>query len=324
MHRLLSLQAVARGADGVMQFQWRQSKAGAEKFHSGMVPHAGEDSRIFRETVALGEELGGLADVVGTRQQAPVAILFDWDSWWAIEQEATPSDLAYPTVVLRWYRELWRRGVLVDFARPGTDLSGYGVVIAPATHVLSTAALDGLAAYTRSGGRLGVGYQTGILDEELHVHLGGYLGALRDVLGVRIEEFAPPAEPSISGGPVPTLEIAGLAAGTAEEWGEIVRVDGAEVRSTFVGGLLDGLPAITRNTAGDGVAWYVATAPADLAAVVDEVLDSAGVAPEVADLPEGVEAVRRGERLFLLNWNASEVQVAGETLPARGAAILRG
>ena len=38
MHRLLSLQAVARGADGIMQFQWRQSKAGAEKFHSAMVP----------------------------------------------------------------------------------------------------------------------------------------------------------------------------------------------------------------------------------------------------------------------------------------------
>jgi beta-galactosidase len=323
MHRLLSLQAVARGADGIMQFQWRQSKAGAEKFHSGMVPHAGEDSRIFRETVALGEELGALADVVGTRQQAPVAILFDWDSWWAIEQDATPSDLAYPTVVLRWYRELWRRGVLVDFARPGSDLSGYSVVIAPATHVLSNASLEGLAAFTRSGGRLVVGYQTGILDEDLHVHLGGYLGALRDVLGVRVEEFAPPAAPSISGGPVPMLEIAGLAAGTATEWGEIVRIDGAEVRSTFVGGMLDGLPAVTRNPAGDGVAWYVATAPEDLAAVVDEVLHSAGVAPEVPGLPEGVEAVRRGDRLFLLNWNPEPVDVSGTPLPALGAAILR-
>jgi beta-galactosidase len=323
MHRLLSLQAVARGADGVMQFQWRQSKAGAEKFHSAMVPHAGEDSRIYRETVALGEELAGLADVVGTRQDAPVAILFDWDSWWAIEQAATPSSLSYPEVALRWYRELWRRGVLVDFARPGADLSGYAVVIAPATHVLSNTALDGLASFARSGGRLVVGYQTGILDEELHVHLGGYLGSLREVLALRVEEFAPPAAPSISGGPVPKLEIAGLAAGPAEEWGEIVRVDGAEIRSTFVGGMLDGLPAITRNAAGEGVAWYVATAPEDLAAVLDEVLASAGVAPEVPDLPHGVEAVRRGDRLFLLNWNTHDVEVAGESLAPYGGTILR-
>jgi beta-galactosidase len=323
MHRLLSLQAVARGADGIMQFQWRQSRAGAEKFHSAMVPHAGEDSRIYRETVALGEELAGMADIVGTTQEARVAILLDWDSWWAIEQEATPSSLAYPTVVLRWYRELWRRGVLVDFARPGSDLSGYSVVIAPATHVLSDASLEGLAGFARAGGRLVVGYQTGILDEHLHVHLGGYLGALREVLGIRVEEFAPPAEPSISGGPVPALEIAGLAAGAAQEWGEVVRVDDAEVRATFVGGMLDGLPAITRRSAGNGVAWYVATAPDDLAAVLDEVLASSGVEPEVADLPECVEAVRRGDRLFLLNWGSAEVTAGGTSLRPLGGAILR-
>jgi beta-galactosidase len=323
MHRLLSLQSVARGADGVMQFQWRQSKAGAEKFHSAMVPHAGEDSRIYRQTVELGEELAGLADIVGTRQDARVAILFDWDSWWALEQDATPGDLAYPMVVLRWYRELWRRGVLVDFARPGADLSRYAVVIAPATHVLSNAALEGLATWTRAGGRLVVGYQTGILDEDLHVHLGGYLGALQEVLGVRVEEFAPPAEPSISGGDVPALEIAGLAAGVATEWGEIVRVADAEVRSTFVGGMLDGLPAITRHEAGDGIAWYVATAPEDLAAVIDEVLAATDVEPAVADLPDGVEAVRRGDRLFLLNWGTAPAEAAGTTVPPLGAAILR-
>jgi beta-galactosidase len=323
MYRGLSLQAVARGADGIMQFQWRQSRAGAEKFHSGMLPHAGEDSRIFAETVALGEELAGLADLVGTRQSARVAILFDWDSWWALEQEATPATLSYTAIVRRWYRELWRRGVLVDFAPPGAPLGDYSVVVAPATHVLPEAAQQGLADYVRGGGSLVVGFQTGVLDENLHVILGGYLGALRDVLGVRVEEFAPPAEPSVSGGPVPTLEIDGVAAGTAREWGEIVRTEGAEVRSRFRGGMLDGLPAITRNTAGEGTAWYVATAPDDLAAVLDEVLDTAGVQAEVADLPDGVEGVRRGDRLFLINHGADEVQVHGTTLPGHGAVVRR-
>jgi len=55
--RLGSYQAVARGADGIMFFQWRQSKAGAEKHHSGMVPHARIDSRVWREVKALGDEL---------------------------------------------------------------------------------------------------------------------------------------------------------------------------------------------------------------------------------------------------------------------------
>jgi beta-galactosidase len=318
---VLSLQAVARGSDGVMQFQWRQSRAGAEKFHSAMVPHAGEHSRIFTETVALGQELAGLADVVGTRLTASVAILFDWDSWWAIEQEATPAQLSYVRIVLRWYRELWRRGVLVDFAQPTGDLSGYRVVIAPGTQVLPEAAQRNLADHVRAGGHLVVGYQTGVLDEQLHVLLGGYLGALREVLGVRIEEFAPPADPSLSGGPVPTLTIEGLGAGTAEEWGEVVRVDDAEVLATFTGGMLGGLPAITRRR-DRGTAWYVATAPHDLAAVLDAVLAEAGVEPEVADLPEGVEAVRRGGRLFLLNHTDQPVEVHGARLQGHDAAVL--
>jgi beta-galactosidase len=286
-----------------------------------MLPHAGERSRIYEETVALGEELAGLADVVGTRLTASVAIVFDWDSWWAIEQDATPAELSYVRLVLRWYRELWRRGVLVDFAPPTGDLSGYRVVIAPGTQVLPEAAQQNLAAYARGGGRLVVGYQTGILDEHLHVLLGGYLGALREVLGVRVEEFAPPAEPSVSGGPVPALEIAGLAAGAAEEWGEIVRVDDAEVLATFVGGMLDGLPAITRRREG-GTAWYVATAPRDLAAVLDAVLAEAGVEPVLPNLPEGVEAVRRGGRLFLLNHTEQPVDAAGTRLEGHGAAVL--
>ena len=321
LHRVLSLQAVARGSDGVMQFQWRQSRAGAEKFHSAMLPHAGQRSRIWAETVALGEELAGLGDVVGTRTAASVGLVLDWDSWWAIEQDATPADLSYLAILRRWYRELWRHGVLVDFVRPDGDLAGYSVVIAAATQVLPEAAQRNLAAFARAGGRLVVGYQTGVLDERLHVILDGYLGALREVLGLRVEEFAPPAEPSVSGGPVPGLEIIGLAEGPASEWGEVVRAETAEVLATFVGGMLDGLPAITRNAVGEGAAWYVATAPRDLGAVVDAVLAEAGVPARL--LPEGVEVVDRGPHRFLLNHGRERVEIDGTTIDGHDAVVLR-
>ena len=35
-----SLAHVAMGADAICFFQWRQSKSGAEAFHSAMLPHA--------------------------------------------------------------------------------------------------------------------------------------------------------------------------------------------------------------------------------------------------------------------------------------------
>nr|WP_286344520.1 beta-galactosidase [Frondihabitans sucicola] len=95
--RAWSYQCVGRGADGILFFQWRQAKAGAEKFHAGMLPHGGTDTRVFREVESLGAELAALssAGLVGERVEADVAIVFDWDSWWALEQEAAPARLSY-------------------------------------------------------------------------------------------------------------------------------------------------------------------------------------------------------------------------------------
>ncbi|MCW0930292.1 beta-galactosidase, partial [Streptococcus anginosus] len=57
-----SLAHVAMGADAINFFQWRQSRFGAEAFHSAMVPHAGEDSKLFRGICELGESLKTLSD----------------------------------------------------------------------------------------------------------------------------------------------------------------------------------------------------------------------------------------------------------------------
>src|SRR5450759_5019922 len=80
-----SLQHVARGADAVCFFQWRASRAGAEKFHSGMLPHAGTDTRVWREVTGLGADLKNLAEVAGSRVESDVAIVWDWPAWWAVE-----------------------------------------------------------------------------------------------------------------------------------------------------------------------------------------------------------------------------------------------
>lgn len=66
-----SLLHVAHGADAVCFFQWRQSAAGAEKYHSAMVPHAGEDSQLFRDVVELGRTLEALAPLGGSVREPP-------------------------------------------------------------------------------------------------------------------------------------------------------------------------------------------------------------------------------------------------------------
>src|SRR5690606_24141474 len=133
-----ALTHLAHGADAICYFQWRQSAAGAEKFHSAMVPHAGPDSRTFRDVVALGQRLHDLAAVAGSRRvPARAAVLFDWPSWWAAEQPFTPSDqVRYRDEALGWYRAFLDAGVRADVVPAGTGLAGYEVVVAPMLHVV--------------------------------------------------------------------------------------------------------------------------------------------------------------------------------------------
>ncbi|MDQ7992488.1 MAG: beta-galactosidase, partial [Propionicimonas sp.] len=124
-------QSLGRGADGIMFFQWRQSTSGAEKFHSAMLPHAGTGTRTWREASALGAEIGGLPALPPPGRDATVALVFDWENWWAVEGSDHPVVLDYLALVRRWYRALHARHVMVDLVPPERVDAGYALAIAP-------------------------------------------------------------------------------------------------------------------------------------------------------------------------------------------------
>ncbi|MEV7036007.1 beta-galactosidase [Streptomyces sp. NPDC093272] len=283
-----ALAHVAHGADGICYFQWRAAKAGAEQWHSAMLPHAGTDSRIWQDVVRLGADLRALAEVRGSGGTAEVAVVWDWDSRWALEFPSQPSgELRFQDLVRAWYEPLWRAGVAVDFVRPDADLSAYRAVLVPSLYLVDDAGAANLTAFAEAGGTLAVGFHSGMVDENSHVRLGGYPGAFREVLGVRTDELFPllPGERVALGG-----------GGTGSLWSERVRPAGAEVVTSYADGPLAGVPAVTRHAYGAGSAWYLATLPdaETLAGLLGRIREEAGVAAGRA-APQGVEVVvRRG------------------------------
>lgn len=311
-----SLAHVGRGADGILFFQWRASRSGAEKFHSAMLPHAGTDSRVWREVVDLGGKLSTLNDLRGSRVQADVAILWDFESFWAQDLEWRPSeDVDHDERIRAFYERLWRDGITADFALPGHDLSGYKLVLAPAQYLLRTADADNLNRYVEQGGTLVVSFFSAVVDENDAVHAGGFAAPLEPALGLRVEEHLPLRE-----GATCTIDFAGRPL-TADVWQEDLVLSGAEVRGVFVDGPASGEPAVTRNRHGAGTGWYISTRPdaEGLAAVMAEVYADAGVAP--AGLPDGVEVIRRvGEDAdYVVAINHSAVTVS---LPLFGVDLL--
>ena len=276
-----SLAHVAMGADAINFFQWRASAFGAESFHSAMVPHAGEDTKLFRQVCELGETLRTLADagVQGSElERSDTAILFSAESEWATRSETLPSmKLNHWHDVRDWYRAFLNAGSRADIVPLKYDWSDYKTVVLPTVLMLSAADTQRLADFAAAGGRVVVGYATGLIDENFHTWLGGYPGAgdglLRDMLGIRGEEFnilgsgvegEPEAIRLGAGGEVALEDAAALNGATTRLWQNDVTVTGdrTQVLAMYAGEEadeweLDGMAAVTRNPYGAGEAYFV-------------------------------------------------------------------
>jgi len=298
----LSMQAVGRGADGVLFFQWRQAAAGSEKFHSAMLPHAGTETRTYREIEHLGADLKALGELPAPGGEARAAIVFDWDAWWAADQPDHPAQFDYGAEVQAWHAAFHRRNVQVDLVRPDGPFDSYDLVVAPSLYLIRDA--SALLAYAESGKVFLATAFTDVVDEHDRFLPGGFTTRLGPALGVRVTDFEGVGEVTWGDHRGSTLR-------------EVLRVDDAEVLSSFA----DGAPAFTRK----GDAYYLATlADADgKDAVVEMLTGRAKIEPVLPDLPSRVEACRRGDVVTVINHNPEPVRAAGEELEPYGYRVIR-
>lgn len=310
-----SMSHVARGSSGAMFFQWRASVAGSEKFHSAMVPHAGTETRIFRDVVDLGARIKDLAELGQEKtKQASVAMIYDYQSFWALSQRNLPSDeILYPQLAHDWYRALWTLGVQVDFVSPLAPLNKfleYELILAPMLYLIPEELEQTLVQYAKTKS-LVVSYMSGISDAADTVKLGGYGGDLiRETLGVFVSEFSPldPKEPTrLSNG------------FSATSWSELSSATTSTVLAEFTQGPAKGSVAIAKQEAFSRPSWYLASRLEDdsLIQFFTTSLAELGIVTEQSD---GVERIVRGKIEFLINHSDSERSLTVEgvtvTIPA--------
>lgn len=300
--RLATYQAIAHGADAALYFQLRASRGACEKYHGAVIGHAGrDDTRVFRDVATLGEELALLGDAsLGARTPARTALIFDWDSWWALEISDGPSRLVkYQEVVHAYYRAAREAGADVDVVPHTADLAPYDVVLAPALHMVKGDLAARLEAVAERGGTVLATFLSGRVDEHDRAFLTDVPGPLAPLMGIRVDEWD--ARQREFTQPIPELDSAGRLVF------EIVQLRGAEAVATYGSDFYAGTPAVTRNAYGDGEGWYVATAldQPGVDQVVRRVLSRHDLVGPYAD-HEGLETATRvapdGTRLlFLLN-----------------------
>ncbi len=337
VHLMECAQAVAHGADGVLYFQFRKGRGGAEKYHGAILDHDSRtDHRVFREVAAAGDWLGRQAAVAGSPcPRAEVAILHDWESQWALNSSAglrqppatpkNPRD-TYHDLLTDHHRGWWQAGVPTDVIWPDAEdfraqLAGRRVILAPAQYMLKPGQAEALMEAVDAGARLVLSHLSGIVDEHNRCLLGGWPGhGLHKAAGVKVTEWD-----SLFDGEtlaVESLSLPGDAYRVDRAFG-LLKLEGATPVAVPSEGHWAGTPVACRQIFGQGELFVLAgnfddAFYRDFALMLTRELTL--FRPADTDLPQGVHATLREkdgkEHLFIINYTAEPktVKLPGETV----------
>nr|WP_204487944.1 beta-galactosidase [Caldicoprobacter guelmensis] len=320
MHLLSSIQAVAHGSDTVQYFQWRKSRGCVEKFHGAVVDHCGhENTRVFKDVAEVGKVLEKLDPIVGTTVRPEVAIIYDWENRWAIDDAQGPrrEKKDYLLTCQSHYRTFWENGVPVDVIDMDCDFSGYKLLIAPMLYMVRPGVAERIEKFVEKGGTFVTTYWSGIVDENDLCFLGGFPGPLRKVTGIWSEEIDALYDHDVNHVVLKDGNPLGLKGEyEARELCDLIHAETAEVLATYKSDFYAGRPALTVNSFGKGKAYYIAFRNNGdfltdfYGALIRELNLKRAVDTE---LPQGVTAQMRtdGERVFvfILNFVPEERQV---------------
>jgi beta-galactosidase len=328
--RKICYQQLAHGADGQIWFRWRSCTVGREQYWHGLLGHDGKPTHRYTEAAQVAKEYRQLAPALsGTTPKPQVAVIYDYDSIWALKIQPGYPSASHRAAIERYYDALFRAGVNVDIVRPGDDISKYRLVLAPHLHVLRDSVATQLVDYVRAGGVLLCDCRTAVKDATNLAYARTLPGLLAPALGVEIPEYE-----SLTLG-ISDAEAIDYRIQTDSQLGEAysalhyadwIKPQSAKVMATYDRPELKNYAAVTRNEFGKGIAWYVGTIVGEeqfYDKLMAATLNDARI-KRFLQLPEGVElGTREGaqhELLFLINHTEHEKVL---TVPENGLELLR-
>lgn len=288
--RAMAWHAIAHGADAVLYWQWRPAPNGQEQYHGSLVDQSGRPRPFYQEVQHLGREFAQVSSLLAGSSVAParVAILYCYQSRWAIQWQRHHRDFDYVAHLLHYYRPFAALNIPVDVISADAPLKGYRLVIAPALLVLTESRVERLKEFVAGGGHLVLTIRSGMKDEYNALLPARQPGPLAEIAGVEVEEYyALQDEVPVKGK---------LFSGVSRLWAERLRIREGVRTVTAASfepsnGWLDGQPAVTVYSPGNGLVYYVGVYLDDAAQhrLVKHIALMAGARPVLETVP-GVEA----------------------------------
>ena len=326
-----SLQAIAHGSDSVQYFQLRQSQGSSEKFHGAVIDHyGGDDTRTFKEVTEVGASLETLSELAGATTNAKAAVLFDWESRWAMEDAQGPRNqgLYYKETVEKSYFAFRKLGLDVDVIDMEQSLDGYRIVAIPMLYMFREGFEEKVREFVKNGGTAIMTYWSGIVDETDLCFLGGTPHGLMDVFGLRSMEID--ALYDHENNYIVSMNDNNIK--ISNQWKcknlcDIVKLSTAKTLGVYGDDFYKDRPAFTVNEYEKGKAYYIC---ADFEQgfydeVYEQIAKEARMNFPIEMIPKGVEVTTRQTEeymyIFIQNYNRKAVEL---NLDMEGKEILLG
>jgi beta-galactosidase len=322
--RAMAWNAIGHGAEAVEYWQWRSALNGQEQYHGTLIGPDGTPVPLYSEVVKTGEEFQKAASAfAGTTIQSQVALLYDYDSRWAIEWQPHNHAFDYLNEFLNYYRGIHQLSHSVDVVSDLTALDRYKLVIAPALNVLTPEAAKNLEEYVRRGGHLVLGQRSGLKDANNSLWVQRQPGPLVNFLGARVEQYY-----------ALTYDVPASGVWGSEQnaiWADQLQVLAPDtkvlMRYGASNGWLDGHPAAVTRKVGKGSITYIGIelSGAALDAASRWMMQEANIVPVMPEVPADIDVAIRsgnGKLIYILTNYGKEKQTI--KLPAEMQDVLNG
>ena len=315
MHYLSAMQMLAHGSDSNMYFQFRKSRGSSEKFHGAIVDHdRSTDNRVFQDVKKVGKTQEDLAYLAGSPRKADVAILYDWENNWVINdaQSFGQDTVLYPQTVQKHHRAFWEMDIPTDVITIENDFNDYKLLVVPMLYMMNADTISRLEAFVSQGGTLVSTYITGLVDEHDLVYLGGWPEKLKKLFGINPQEIDTlyPADRNAVQFQGHSYEM--------KHYATIIDLLGAEALGEYEEDFYKATPAITKHAYGEGSAIYIGARlePAFQSKLYTDLVNELEITP-ILEVEAAAEVSVQGRHIdeltdlvFIMNFSEVEQPIA--------------
>lgn len=306
---LWTMQSIAHGADFISYFRWRTAPMGTEMYWHGILDYSGRDNRRLREIHEISEKLERLHDIAGSRYEARIAIIRDYDNTWNAQADEWQKTLD-ETSIWGLFQACQRVHTPFDYIYidhcENIDL-GYKAVFYPHGAICNDRHVEILTRYVEQGGILILGCRTAYKDKNGICVTDKLPGILRELTGTDIPEYTAVAPDT---GHVRAV------------WGrdtiettlfndQLQPLDGAKVLASYDEGYYKGAGVLIHHSYGRGETYYWGSVfTPDTARIFLEKLGLAEPYRNIIEVSEDIELAIRTKKagnniktyFFVLNY----------------------